>query len=104
MVATDSEAAACASSAAAILRSFGVERGTAVSGVAFSGAFAPGGGPLIDSIDPTTGEVLAQVQTANASDFDRAVRGASDAYRTWRLSPAPRRCDVPLAQGVRFDV
>jgi aldehyde dehydrogenase (NAD+) len=43
---------------------------------------------------PLTGEVIANVQDANAADADRAIEQAKDAFLAWRLTPPPRRGEL----------
>ncbi len=47
--------------------------------------------PLIDSVNPATGEVIAQVRAAGAADYERVAASASAAFAAWRDVPAPRR-------------
>jgi aldehyde dehydrogenase (NAD+) len=51
-------------------------------------------GPVIDSIDPATGEVLGRVQTATAADYERIIVSARKAFASWRMVPAPKRGEV----------
>lgn len=58
------------------------------------GEFVDGNsGERIETRDPTTGEVLAEVPAGNAADVDRAVEAASAAFdREWkRASPGERQ-------------
>jgi aldehyde dehydrogenase (NAD+) len=48
-------------------------------------------GPLIDSINPATGERLAQVRGATAADYDHVMSAALAAAAAWRRVPAPKR-------------
>jgi aldehyde dehydrogenase (NAD+) len=48
-------------------------------------------GPLIDSINPATGERLAQVRGATAEDYEHVMTAAAEAARQWRQVPAPKR-------------
>jgi acyl-CoA reductase-like NAD-dependent aldehyde dehydrogenase len=48
-------------------------------------------GERFESVVPATGEALTTVPRSGAADVDRAVRAASEAYRDWRLVPAPER-------------
>jgi acyl-CoA reductase-like NAD-dependent aldehyde dehydrogenase len=53
----------------------------------------PRAGRVLDSLNPTTGEVWAQFPAADAADVDRAVSAAGDAFagEAWRsLSPTRR--------------
>jgi L-aminoadipate-semialdehyde dehydrogenase len=85
-----------------ILSAFGIEVASTVSGIAFGGAFADGQGELIETFDPTTGQVLARVQTPNQVDFDRAVNAAQEAFARWRNLPAPRRGEIVRQLGNVF--
>jgi aldehyde dehydrogenase (NAD+) len=47
--------------------------------------------PLIDSINPSTGEVIARVRATTPADYERVMASAVSAFREWRNVPAPRR-------------
>ena len=47
--------------------------------------------------DPATQEVLCEVPFATAEEVDRAVRGASQAFQSWRDVPAPERARLLFA-------
>src|ERR1700730_18413368 len=51
-------------------------------------------GPLIDSINPATGERLAQVRGAAAADYENVLSSAVAAAAAWRRVPAPKRGEV----------
>jgi len=61
---------------------------------AFCGHWIETRGPILESINPTTGEVLAGVRTATAEDYEAVAGSAVDAFREWRQWPAPRRGEV----------
>ena len=46
---------------------------------------------LIDSINPTTGEVIASVRNTTAADYEKVVTMAQKSFQTWRTIPAPVR-------------
>jgi aldehyde dehydrogenase (NAD+) len=48
-------------------------------------------GPLIDSINPATGERLAQVRGATPADYEHVMAAAVAAAAAWRAVPAPKR-------------
>jgi aldehyde dehydrogenase (NAD+) len=48
-------------------------------------------GPLIDSINPSTGERLAQVRGATPSDYEHVMSAAVAAAAEWKRVPAPKR-------------
>ena len=53
-----------------------------------------GNGSVIDSVDPTTGRVIARVAQASANDTETAIAKASEAYLTWREIPGPKRGEI----------
>jgi aldehyde dehydrogenase (NAD+) len=46
------------------------------------------------SYNPATGRPIATVQQASAEAYDRVVAEAADAFRTWRMTPAPKRGEL----------
>jgi aldehyde dehydrogenase (NAD+) len=48
-------------------------------------------GPLIDSINPATGERLAQIRGATTADYEHVMSAAIAAAAAWRRVPAPKR-------------
>jgi len=66
----------------------------AVNDGAATGPFLSTSGPLLDSVNPSTGDVLAQVRQAQAADLERVTQAAVDAFASWRTVPAPQRGEV----------
>src|SRR6476660_7640300 len=78
-------AAARTEAVRAILVQFGIAQGGTVSGVAAGGRFLePANGPLLETSDPTTGTLLARVQTASEADYRAASEAARTAFLRWR--------------------
>jgi aldehyde dehydrogenase (NAD+) len=75
---------------AEILKGLGL---AAVNPGAWSGVgwHATDGGPLVQSLDPATGEVIASVRAATEADYERVAASAAAAFLKWRDVPAPRR-------------
>src|SRR6187455_242810 len=48
-------------------------------------------GSAIASINPATGETLAEVRSATVTDYEAVMRSAVEAANAWRSVPAPRR-------------
>jgi aldehyde dehydrogenase (NAD+) len=48
-------------------------------------------GPLIESINPASGELIARVRSATAADYERVIGSARKAFEQWRMVPAPKR-------------
>lgn len=51
---------------------------------------------------PLTGHVIAHVQDASASATAQAIARAAEAFKTWRLVPAPRRGELVRLLGVHL--
>lgn len=47
--------------------------------------------PLIESINPSTGEVIASVRSTTAAEYETVINAARDAFLEWRKVPAPAR-------------
>jgi acyl-CoA reductase-like NAD-dependent aldehyde dehydrogenase len=57
-------------------------------------------GEKFESINPAdTSEVVALVSKSSQADVDNAVNAARDAYRRWRLTPAPKRGEILYKAG-----
>src|SRR5690606_9286261 len=57
-----------------------------------NGEFVDGNGEPLKTINPATGEVLAEVSTVDTTDIDRAVQAARNAYeKVWRRMPGSER-------------
>ncbi len=48
----------------------------------------------IESINPTTGEVIASVRNTSSAEYERVIEAAREAFQTWRMVPAPVRGDA----------
>jgi aldehyde dehydrogenase (NAD+) len=53
----------------------------------------PSGGEM-ESINPATGQPLAKVKMAGPADYECVVARASEAFRDWRMVPAPKRGEI----------
>ena len=49
---------------------------------------------LIDSINPSTGQVIAQVHAASEADYERLLNEAVETAKIWRTVPAPHRAEA----------
>jgi len=59
-------------------------------------------GDLITSYSPVDGEEIAKVQTTTKEDYEKVVTTALEAYKTWRLMPAPKRGEIVRQFGNRL--
>lgn len=48
-------------------------------------------GPLFDSVNPTTGELIGRVRGATAADYERILVSSRRVFDQWKLVPAPKR-------------
>ena len=46
---------------------------------------------LLDSVNPATGQILAQVNRSSGRDYDALVQESQRAFQEWRQVPAPKR-------------
>ena len=46
---------------------------------------------LISSVNPTNGEVIAEVAQASEDDYKSVMEVAGEAFKEWRMVPAPKR-------------
>lgn len=52
------------------------------------------GAKVIDVVNPSSGEVIAQVSDGTASDAEAAVLAAKDAFKSWSSTPAKQRAQI----------
>lgn len=60
-------------------------------------------GEKIDSVSPVDGKVIASVNSATEADYEAVVVKAQEAFKSWRMIPAPQRGEVvrQLAEKLR---
>ena len=51
-------------------------------------------GDKIDSISPVDGSTIGTVTTTTNEDYERVIKSASEAFKTFRTMPAPKRGDM----------
>lgn len=79
-----------------ILRSLSIE---ATNPGACGRGWVTGKGAELESINPTTGEVIATVRQADAATYERVAVSAHEAFLKWRMVPAPKRGELVRALG-----
>ena len=75
-----------------IIKNLGIQESN--SGAAIGGNFLPTKGAEISSLSPVDGSVIAKVTMAESSDYNQVIAAAQDAFKTWRLLPAPKRGEI----------
>ena len=71
-----------------VLKTLGIK---AENDGAWAGEWLATRGPVIESRNPATGEVLATVRGATRADYDEVLRRSVKAFEEWREWPAPQR-------------
>lgn len=51
-------------------------------------------GKKIDSYSPVDGNLIGSVNAATAEDYQNVMKTAEEAFKTWRLIPAPKRGEI----------
>ncbi len=51
-------------------------------------------GDKIDSISPVDGSIIGTVTTTTNEDYEKVIKSASEAFKTFRTMPAPKRGDM----------
>lgn len=64
------------------------------SGVSTGAKWLDGKGELLASYSPVDGQLIAEVQGASKEEYDAVVAAAQQAFKEWRLWPAPKRGEV----------
>ena len=57
-------------------------------------------GPALPSFDPSSGQQLATVNTAEARDYEAVAAATAAAFKQWRTWPAPQRGEVVRKLGL----
>ena len=56
-------------------------------------------GRTFANLNPANGESLGDFPSSDAADVDEAARAARQAFKTWRLTPAPKRAEILFRLG-----
>ncbi len=59
-------------------------------------------GDVVESISPIDGQPIAKVRTAGKEDYDQVVDRLGDAFKQWRLIPAPKRGEIVRLLGLEL--
>lgn len=57
------------------------------------------GGEIIESYSPVDGTLIAKVKSSSREDYETAMTKAGEAFKTWRLVPAPKRGEIVRQMG-----
>lgn len=64
------------------------------NGVSTGLAWQAGKGKRIASVSPVDGKLIAHVNMADRAGYEHVVQSAQEAFKTWRLMPAPKRGEI----------
>ncbi len=56
-------------------------------------------GKIIESYSPATGDLIGKVKSSTKEDYETAMQAATEAFKTWRLVPAPKRGEIVRQMG-----
>src|SRR5690554_3148012 len=56
-------------------------------------------GKIIESYSPVNGQLIAKVQAYSKEDYERAMSKAEEAFKSWRMVPAPKRGEIVRQMG-----
>lgn len=73
------------------LQQLGIEKVNAGTSTGYSFF---GSGHLISSYSPVDGTLIAKVSTTTSEDYEKVMTTATEAFKSWRLIPAPRRGEI----------
>ncbi len=59
-------------------------------------------GDLIQSYSPVDGQLIGSVKTTTESDYQKVIESAEEAFKSWRVMPAPKRGEIVRQFGERL--
>ncbi|MBO9730951.1 MAG: aldehyde dehydrogenase family protein [Chitinophaga sp.] len=81
-----------------ILKAFGIT--TEQSGISTGNNWLPAHGAEITSFSPVNNKKITSVKSATREDYDLVVAVAQEAFKEWRMWPAPKRGEIVRQIGV----
>jgi aldehyde dehydrogenase (NAD+) len=83
-----------------IANDFGIENALKVLGVqsinegTSTGSQWFSNGEIIESYSPVDGQLIGKVKTTTKEDYEKVMKMATSAFKTWRTTPAPQRGEI----------
>ena len=59
-----------------------------------TGIHSFGGGEILESYSPVDGKLIGKVKTSTKEDYEAAMQKATEAFKTFRVMPAPQRGEI----------
>lgn len=53
-----------------------------------------GNGAILESYSPVDGQLIAKIGTATKEDYVKVIEASKEAFKTWRMMPAPKRGEI----------
>lgn len=78
----------------AALRDLGIQAVNAGGSTGAGWWSAPAAGPLLQSFNPATGDVIAGVHPCSPDDYRQIAQQSEEAFSAWRAVPAPKRGEL----------
>ena len=51
-------------------------------------------GAILESYSPVDGQLIGKVKTTTVADYEKVMQSATEAFKTFRLMPAPQRGEI----------
>src|SRR5436190_9722280 len=64
------------------------------NGVSTGSEWIESQGAIIDSYSPVDGKLIGSVRSADKNCYEQVINAASNAFKQWRLVPAPKRGEI----------
>lgn len=77
-----------------VFEQLGLELGATQPGCCDGAWIEESSGGVVESVDPSTGDVLGAVTLGGEDDYERVVSRSVAAFDSWRMLPAPARGEV----------
>jgi len=61
---------------------------------AYTGSWLSCGGKILESVSPIDNQVIGKIICADKNDYEKTVTSAVNAFREWRMIPAPKRGEI----------
>src|SRR5688500_14762338 len=72
------------------------------AGVSTGNKWIKSAGEKIDSFSPVDGKLIGSVMGADKESYETIIRTAEDAFKEWRMIPAPQRGEIVRQVGEAF--
>jgi len=84
----------------AVAADFGIEKALKELGVkdinegTSTGSDNFSNGDILESYSPVDGQLIGKVKTTTKDDYEKVMKAATEAFKTWRVMPAPQRGEI----------